>query len=144
MVLNKKKTIIICFLLLLVFIGVLLIRQFQDKGIVYDYNSSFHHDFYYSDSYVVFKTLVKVKNITDKDLYFYMYADVSEDYGLVIEKTAVACKKDSLEKEKFFLSSKSEKIFDVYFKAKKGSSGVKKNRLPPKDIRFDIINGAQP
>jgi len=111
----------------------------DNQMIVYDYKHSYHHELYPENNYIVFRTEVNLKNESFNDLHFYMYADVSEDSGLVVENIAPAYEKDSLVKKEFFVKAKSEAIFTVYFKAKKGINNTKQNRFPPKDIKFEIL-----
>jgi hypothetical protein len=111
----------------------------DNQMIIYDYKHSYHHEFYSENGYVVFRTRVTLKNESSQDLHFYMYADVSEDYGLITENIATAYEKDSLVKKKFFIKAKSEAPFDIYFKAKQGEKDTKQNRLPPKDLLFEIL-----
>ncbi|MDF2821276.1 MAG: hypothetical protein K0R15_1717 [Clostridiales bacterium] len=103
----------------------------QNNQLVYEYKQSYHTDFYIDidNSYVVFESSIKVKNTTSKDLDFYMSADVSEDFGLVSEYTAIACNKDTLDKKVFIIKANSEQSYIVYFKAKKGEKDTKLNRI---------------
>ncbi len=138
----KKYLILGIAFLLIGIIGVLVFKSISSKGntpIYYDYKHSYHEQFYFENGYVVFATTIKLKNTSSKDQYFYLYADVSEDYGLVLENTAVACEKNSLDKMKFFMKAKSENDFGVYFKAEKGKKSIKQNRLPPQNLRFEMI-----
>ena len=113
---------------------------FSDNGkLIYEYKNSVHHEFYFENEHVVFKDEVSIKNTTSEDLYFYMFADVREDFGLVDGKIANACMENTLKKEKFFIKSNSQQKYMVYFKIKKGSKDIKLNRLPPKQVNFQIL-----
>lgn len=142
----KKRIIIFSIISVLIVISCSLIyilglyENGKNNGpILYDYKSSYHDEFYVENNYVVFVTSVKLRNTSAKDLFFYMNADVSEDNGLVVEDTAIACEKASNKKLKFYIKAKSDGDFKVYFKAKKGTKSTKKNRLPPSNITFEII-----
>ena len=97
------------------------------------------NEFYFDKDNVVFECSIKVKNVTDKDLHFNMYANVKNEIGLVNEEFATAYKKDSLEKEDFFIKANSEEMFKAYFKAKRGEKTTKSDRNPPKEIKFEIL-----
>jgi hypothetical protein len=133
----KHKVIYICIAL---FVIILIIYLFYPGPLTYEYKRSIHHEFYFEDGYVIFRDEIKVKNHSSDNLYFYMTADVSEDMGLVTEKTAAACKKDSLEKEQFFIKARSQQSYDVYFKIPKGEKETKKDRLPPSKVIFEVVN----
>jgi len=137
--LKKVICFFVCIILLLSSIGCEGPGWKGNKTLIYDYKKSFHGEFYFENDYVVIRDSISVKNATDKDLYFYMYADVSKDIGLVVERNVPACKKDSLEKKKYFIKANSEELCDGYFKGKKGTNNTKFDRLPPNDIRFEII-----
>ncbi len=136
----KKSLICICILLLVVVVVVLFWVNRGNNQLVYEFEHSYFHEFYSKDDYIVFKDDIKVKNTHSKDLLFNMYADVKEDSGLVAEKTAIACEKESIQKKVFFIKAKSEQVYQVYFKAKKGTKETKENRLPPKKINFKILD----
>lgn len=121
------------------FAVILIICLANPQTLSYEYKRSVHHEFYVEDGYVVFRDEIRVKNPTNKDLYFYMTADVSGDLGLVAEETAAACEKDSLERAVFFIKARTEQNYDVYFKAPKGEQDTKRDRLPPKKIMFEIF-----
>jgi hypothetical protein len=97
------------------------------------------HEFYIEGDYVVFKNDIKVKNNSTKSQDFYLYADLSEDLGLVKDKKAYACLETSLEKEKFHLEPKSEQSFTVYLKAKRDVGNTKVDRLPPDQVFFEML-----
>lgn len=140
-----KRSVLLKFIFLLIVLVIGSIVVYMNnffKPIIpleYDYNQSIHNQFYFEDNYVVFDTIVSIKNNTSKDLRFFMYADVTEDKGLVLENAAYACKKESLEKESFFIKANSVQSYVVYFKVRKGTENVKQNRLPPIKVSFEII-----
>ncbi|MEL7566188.1 MAG: hypothetical protein AAGU27_15050 [Dehalobacterium sp.] len=108
------------------------------QELVYNIKKSRHANFLIEQDIVVINDRIVVNNNSNKDLYFFMYADVKEDEGLMIEDFAPACKRDSLEKEKFFIRAKSETSFSAHFKAKKGEKTTKYDRRPPNDIKFEL------
>jgi hypothetical protein len=111
----------------------------SNEKLVYVNENSLHSDFHFEEGYVVFRDNIVIRNISNKDIYFYMSANMNEDYGLVTERTVPACKEETLEKEQFFIKAKSEQSFSVTFKAQKGNKESKFDRLPPNDIVFEII-----
>lgn len=135
---NKGIIFFIAFLLFSIILFSLYLHR-QSNQLAYDKKNSFHHEFYIENEYVIFRDEIKIKNLTSKDLHFYMSADVSENSGLVAENTAIACKQNSLQKEQFFIKAKSEQVYDVYFKVKKGAKDTKFNRLSPKKLTFEIL-----
>jgi hypothetical protein len=136
--LNRYKIIITVVLLVIILISIVLYVNDKDQ-LIYVYKDSIHHGFYIDNGYVIFHDEIKIKNVTSKDLCFYMYADVSEDAGLVNESKATACYKDSLLKQTFIIKANSEQIFIVYFRVKAGDKKTKTDRLPPDNIDFEIL-----
>ncbi|WP_094546732.1 hypothetical protein [Petroclostridium xylanilyticum] len=140
----KRKQIIFIIIALLI-VGVVGLLSYlnqssnQGKELIYDSKNSFLNEFYFDKDNVVFECSIKVKNVTDKDLHFNMYANVKNEIGLVNEEFATAYKKDSLEKEDFFIKANSEEMFKAYFKAKRGEKTTKSDRNPPKEIKFEIL-----
>lgn len=143
---NKRYKIILASfcLILLIFITILILCLLnifaKEEPLVYDYKKSQFADFYFEGNYVVFINSVYIKNTSSKDLKFNMYADFSEDKGLVEDEVASACVKESIKKEMFFVKANSTKRFSVLFKAKRGTKKTKKNRLPPTSVNFKIVS----
>ena len=139
----KKSSIYKCIFLLIVFVIFIMVFKVcfykQTNQLVYDYKSSVHHEFYFENGYVVFRDEIKIRNTVSNDLHFYMTADISEDTGLVVESTAIACEQNSLQIEKFFIKGNSEQVYTVYFKVKKGEKDTKLNRLPPRQVTFKVL-----
>lgn len=108
------------------------ISYFRDK--------SMFHNFTIDSNIVTFMCSIQIKNNTDKDLKFYMNADVKEDkdIGLLTDEIAQACNEENLEKKEYFIEANSEIKVGAYFKAQKGTKIQKTNRLPPPNIYFDI------
>jgi hypothetical protein len=139
---SKGKLILVVSLLLVItafIILYILINEHSKQELSYVYKKSMHNSFHIEQDIVVIDDNIVVKNNTNRDLYFNMYADVKKDRGLVIEDFAPACEKDSLEKEKFFIKAKSEASFVAHFKAKKGDKTTKQDRRAPKDVKFEIV-----
>lgn len=139
---NKSQKIITTiillpiFVILFIFIGAYIINP----EITYDEKNSMHGNFYIKGDIVVIADDIVVKNNTNKDLTFYMYADVSEDKGLIIEEFAPACEKDTLTKQRYQIKAKAKTTYIAYFKAKKGDKATKYDRRPPNNIKFEIID----
>lgn len=126
----------------LAIIAILLIVRFSynqgQRDLVYDEKNSMHGDFIITNGYVIVRDSIEVENNTQFDLHFYMYADMSEDEGLVTEKLVPACEKDTYDKKEYFIKAKSRQSFVAYFKAKKGTKDTKFDRRPPDNIIFEV------
>ncbi|KUO70285.1 MAG: hypothetical protein APF77_04425 [Clostridia bacterium BRH_c25] len=133
---NTTAILLVGFVILFIFSRVYFVKS----EIIYDKKNSTHGTFYIKGDIVVIADDIVVKNNTSKDLNFYMYADVREDKGLVIEEFAPACEKDTLTKQKYQIKAKTESTFTAYFKAKKGDKITKYDRRPPNDIKFEIVD----
>ncbi|MCX7749281.1 MAG: hypothetical protein N2645_20670 [Clostridia bacterium] len=112
----------------------------QNDLLVYDKKQSFHGDFSVKDGYVVIKDSIYIKNKTAKDIFFFMEADMSKDYGLVTDKMVPACEEENLNRKKYFIKANSENTFAAFFKSKRGANNKKADRLPPENIEFEIVN----
>jgi hypothetical protein len=117
---------------------VLLVKSNNIKSLVYDIKESSHESFAIKDGYVIVKDSITVRNPTKQDISFLMYADMSEDYGLVTEKTVPACEEETLKKQTFYIKAESIQSYPIYFKSNNGDKKTKYDRLPPKDIIFEV------
>lgn len=112
----------------------------EDKSIMeYDKERSSHGEFSITDGYVIVKDNIYVVNKSNKDVYFYMNADMTKDYGLVLDNKVPSYEKNSFKRKKYFIKAKSEGVYTASFKSKHGGKKTKVDRLPPDSIAFEII-----
>lgn len=139
----KKRRIVLVLVVVLIalFAAIKFMTDLRSPLADLSYNSknSMHYKYSIEKNVVIIVDTILVKNNTDKDLFFYMYADSKENKGLVTEDFVPACKQDSQEKEKFFIKAKSQASFVAYFKSPKGDKTTKFDRAPPDSIKFEIV-----
>lgn len=142
MAMSKKNIMFISIAIVVILsLGYCFVNNNSPKeNLTYVYEKSNLMDLVIGKDTVLIKDAITVKNNTDKDIYFYMYADVKEDLGLITTDILPAFEENSMNKNKFFIKAKSQEEFMAYFKGTKGTKEQKQDRKQPKSVKFEIVN----
>lgn len=139
---NKKILffIILAFVILLI-IGFITWGSSSQPELTVDESKSMFFNFYEKDNRVYIDCAIAVKNYTDSDISFEMYAIMEKEVqlGLLTNSTVYALD-DYLDKQIFSMTGNETKVFGVTFVGDYGGTFLKEDRNIPDDIRFHIVN----